>query len=186
MITKKQRKAILKSVIRFLKYRILHIDDSPHGIALGVALAFFIAYMPPVGIHILLLLPLCFLLRANKFVAITCVWISNPLTFIPIYYPNYLLGRWVLAIFRSSSGMDRSQAEAMFKSFLSAGRVMQDFHKAKFWRELGDFFMQVGLEMTIGGIIIGGIVAGCSYWVTYRTIVWYRLRHPHRHLRKDS
>ena len=97
MIAIKQRKKLLRPVINFIKYRVLHVDDSPHRIALGVSIGLFAAYLPPLGIHILAALILSFLLRANKFVAVTFVWLSNPFTFVFIYYPNYLMGRVAMA-----------------------------------------------------------------------------------------
>lgn len=36
------------------------------------------------------------LLRANKVVGLPLVWVSNPATFVPIFYPCYLIGRTIL------------------------------------------------------------------------------------------
>ncbi len=46
---RRRYKIVRRRVINFLKFRILHIDDSPHRIALGVALGLFTAYLPPLG-----------------------------------------------------------------------------------------------------------------------------------------
>jgi uncharacterized protein (DUF2062 family) len=40
-------------LIRFLEYKILHIEDTPHKISLGVALGLFIAWSPLLGLHFL-------------------------------------------------------------------------------------------------------------------------------------
>ncbi len=84
--------------IRQFKFRILHVEDSAHRIALAVALAVAIAWTPAVGLHLLIYLLLAWLCRANVLVGIPFILLSNPLTLIPIYYPNYLIGRAMLGI----------------------------------------------------------------------------------------
>lgn len=179
MLTKKQRQKIKESTIDFLKYRVLHVDDSAHRIALGIALGLLVAYMPPFGFHIVLVILLCSIFRANKFVALTFIWLSNPFTYVVLYYPNYLLGRRVLAFFRTPVEVEPSQISAMFNESLSFGRVMTGFYTSEFWRELGSFFVKIGFEMFTGGLIIGSIVAGLAYFTSYRLIDGYRRRHPH-------
>ena len=71
---------------RFVKYRILHVDDTPHRIALGVAIGMFVAWTPTIGFQMGLTVLLCALFRANKLVGVPLVWISNPLTIIPVYF----------------------------------------------------------------------------------------------------
>jgi len=84
--------------VRQFKFRILHVEDSAHRIALAVALAVAIAWTPAVGLHLLIYLLLAWLCRANVLVGIPFILLSNPLTLIPIYYPNYLIGRAMLGI----------------------------------------------------------------------------------------
>ena len=105
MITKEQRKTAYDKLVRVIKFRILHANDSPHRIALGVSLGLFLACMPIFGLHILIALLLCILLRANKLAALTCVWVSNPFTLVPIYYSDYYIGRAVLRVFSAGGGI---------------------------------------------------------------------------------
>lgn len=42
--------------------------------------------------------------RVNLPVAVACTWVSNPLTFVPIYYPAYKLGAFLLGIPHESPG----------------------------------------------------------------------------------
>ncbi|MCK5473761.1 MAG: DUF2062 domain-containing protein, partial [Planctomycetes bacterium] len=79
------------------------MNDTPHRIAMGTALGLFVAWTPVLGLHILMVLGLALLLRANKFVAIVFIWVNNPLTMAAIYYPSYLLGRTILQPFRSNA-----------------------------------------------------------------------------------
>ncbi|MBW2648067.1 MAG: DUF2062 domain-containing protein [Deltaproteobacteria bacterium] len=179
MLTKKQRQKTKERLVEFLKYRVLHVDDSTHRIALGLALGVFVAFTPPLGHHILLVILLCSIFRANKFVGLTFIWLSNPFTYVVLYYPNYLLGRGVLAFFGTAGEVEPARISAMFDESLSFDHVMTSFYTSEFWRELGSFFVKIGFEMFTGGLIIGSIVAGLAYFMGYRLIDGYRRRHPH-------
>ena len=88
---------VVKQTERFFIYRVLHVDDTPHRIALGVAVGVFVAWTPTVGFQMILTIFLAWLLRANKLVGVPFAWISNPFTLIPIYmWCNYNVGRLLL------------------------------------------------------------------------------------------
>ena len=63
-----------------LVHRVLGVDDSPHRIALGVAVAFFVAWTPTLGFQMVLAIALATVLRANKAVTVPIVWLTNPVT----------------------------------------------------------------------------------------------------------
>lgn len=71
---------------------IFEIKDSAHSIALGVAVGLWIAFTPTVGIQMTLSVIACTILRANILVAVAMCWVSNPITFVPMYYSYYKLG----------------------------------------------------------------------------------------------
>lgn len=74
----------------------LMLDDSSHRIALGAAIGMFIAMTPTVGIQMLLVLLLAVATRRwfrfNKVAALLMVYVSNPLTVVPIYWFSYKVG----------------------------------------------------------------------------------------------
>ncbi|MEQ9069058.1 MAG: DUF2062 domain-containing protein, partial [Gimesia chilikensis] len=75
---------------------ILMLDDSAHSIALGTAIGMFIALTPTVGIQMLLVVCVAFLTRPlfrfNQVASLITVYISNPLTIVPIYWFDYKVG----------------------------------------------------------------------------------------------
>ena len=93
--------------------------------------------MIPMPFQMLPAVVLCVYLRANIPLALICVWISNPLTWLPIYFANYLLGSYLL-------GMDTGVAD--WHSY--ALYVAQ--HIGKFWQPLY-------LGSIVGGILLGGL-----------------------------
>jgi len=165
-----------RPVLRFVKLRILHVDDSPERIARGLAVGLFIGYSPLMGIQMLLAWAAAALVRANKIVAVLCVWVSNPFTVIPIYYPSYLLGRWLIGLPQHKHQIEPEQLENLFVNTLSFYRMLTEFHTTAFWKDVSAVLMKVGLETFVGSVITGAVVAAVAYWLGYHGVVRYRRR----------
>jgi hypothetical protein len=170
--------------LRFLEYKILHIDDSPHKIALGLAIGLFIAWTPLLGLHLLIVIFLSMLLRANKFAGLVSVWVSNVFTFFIIYYPSYLIGKAVCTVFSYHSRLSGEEVSASFNQLFSPSNILTGFFTKQYWIQFWDLTKSIGLELWIGGFIIGGLVAVCSYVICYKLIMSHRAKNPHRRYRK--
>lgn len=166
----------LRPVLRFVKTRILHVQDSPERLARGIAIGVFMAWLPLFGLQIILSLFLAAILRANKVMAVLFTWISNPLTAVFIYYPAYRLGRFLLGVGRKKPEMDPEQIEDIFTETLSLEHVVTDFFTVDLWKQIHAFFLQIGLEMTIGGVLIGLVAATVSYFAFRSLILRFRNR----------
>ena len=173
----------LRPILRFVKFRILHVDDSPQRMARGIAAGFFVAYLPLLGLHLPLAFLLALLLRANKLLALIAVWICNPLTFVLIYYPCYRLGRFILPFFHQKPQVEPDQIQALLDQMRSLNYVLTHISTADYWRQVGSVCTTIGLETLIGGIILGAIVAKIGYWFSYYFIIGYRTR---KHNRKTA
>ena len=79
---------LANKIKRFFIYRVLGLNDTPHRIALGLAIGIFVTWTPTIGFQMVLTVVLSTLFRANKFVGVPFVWISNPLTVVAIYGPT--------------------------------------------------------------------------------------------------
>jgi hypothetical protein len=152
----------------FLVHRVLHVDDTPHRLALGVAIGIFVTWTPTIGFQMLLTVALAWLLRANKLVGIPFVWISNPLTLVPIYLPSYYLGRWLL-------GSDVPPPD--FGKVLSAGGGWLETLRT-WWSVTWHAF----LPLWIGSLLVALALGLLSYFAMYHTIVIYRRRRNVFHL----
>jgi len=166
----------LRPVLRFIKFRILHVDDSPERIARGIAVGVFIGYLPLMGIQMVLAWATAALFKANKVMAVLGAWISNPATAIIIYYPSYRLGRWLLGFTHYKPEIDPEQMEDLIETTLSFYRLLVEFHSMAFWKEVSSALMNIGLETFIGGTIIGLIAAKIAYWLSYYGVVNHRRR----------
>tara|TARA_B100000085_G_C18257095_1_gene396485 strand:- start:172 stop:615 length:444 start_codon:yes stop_codon:yes gene_type:complete len=70
----------------------LQQDGSPLFNAKGLAIGVFSGCFPFFGFQTLLGVFLAKIVRGNVFLAAVGTWISNPLTYIPLYYFNYKVG----------------------------------------------------------------------------------------------
>ncbi len=166
---------ILRAVNRFIEFRVLHIDDSPERIAGGVFAGILIAYTPLLGLHLLIGLAAAMVFRINKVATLSFVWISNVFTLIPIYYPSYLLGRKILNIFEKEPSMNQNELMRCLQVILREVDL-NSLIDIEFWQSLQYLFTRIGLELFIGGIIIGSIVAAIAYRFTARIITRHRKR----------
>ena len=173
-----------RPVLRFVKFRILHVDDSPQRIARGIAIGFFTAYLPVFGLHMLIALMLAWLLRANKVLAVLAVWICNPFTFLFIYYPAYRLGHLVLPFFKekpqTEAELELAQMQSLLNQTFSLDMMLPNLFDAAYWKQVASVFTQIGLETFIGGLILGILVALIGYRIAFYFIIGYRTRKQSR------
>lgn len=156
----------MRRLSRFLRYRVLHVDDTPHRIALGVAIGLFVTWTPTIGLQMVLALALCTLLRANKAVGLPFVWISNPLTILPIYYPSYALG---LSLIPGRQPKTWAHWNQMVREVFGSDLGWWD-RTVEFWR----FALDVAVPLWLGSLIMGTIIGVAAYSVTYRAVIRYR------------
>ncbi len=67
-------------------------EGTPGYRARGLAIGVFCGCFPLFGFQTLLGITLARLLRGNQFLAVSGTWISNPLTYVPLYWFNYRVG----------------------------------------------------------------------------------------------
>ena len=170
------KKSLYRQISFFAVHRILHTDDKPSRIALGVAIGMFIAWLPLIGLQMLLVLGLTFIFRANKVVGLPIVWISNPFTLGPIYYPSYLLGSVMLRL----PLVSMASLESRFAEFASLSWSLRI-------RECVDLlFGDIFYPTLIGSLVIGAPLAIATYFLTLRAVRRHRIKKIARRARKLS
>lgn len=138
------------------------IQDSPHRIALGMAVGLWVAWTPTVGLQTFIVLPIVWATRANPLAAILGIYLSNPLTFLPMYWVEYQVGAMfmsdtpTIAEFSQEPPENGQPGEPI--AFTNIG-----------W--------QMWIAMWIGGILLGIVTAIPGYFVTRWFIIKSRARH---------
>lgn len=150
-------------------YRVLHVDDTPHRIALGVAVGMFVAWTPTIGFQMVLTVLLATLLGANKLVGVPCAWISNPLTLVPIYYPNYRVGRWLLG----HKDVTPTFLDNIHVPIQTDGWLRYWIYQVQIWWSRT---WEVFLPLWLGSVVVGLVLGGAAYFV----IRWLVTRHRRR------
>ena len=150
-------KNLMARLERFFVYRVLHLDDTPHRIALGVAIGIFVAWTPTIPFQMVSTVALCWLFRANKLVGVPFVWISNPFTLVPIYGPNLLLGQWILG--------RRMGDFSAFDRALQCDGGFWDIARAWY-----DAIQPVFVELWLGSLIVATLLGIGTYFTLYRII----------------
>ncbi len=89
--TNPQKPSLLKRILKKL-VDIVRQKDTPHRIALGMALGIFVGILPLMGIQMTVVALIALPLRGNLKAAVAGVWISNPITFLPMYWGYYKFG----------------------------------------------------------------------------------------------
>lgn len=147
---------------RFFMVSLLHANDSPHRLALGFAVGIWVAFTPTYGIQLVLIPFMAWCLGGNKTIGLIPVWITNPLTIVPIYYYSYIIGAYAL-------GQDPKDARWSSLTVDQGGWVANFNH---YWQFIGSIFV----ELWVGCLFVATLLALISYYTVKFCIIRYRLR----------
>ena len=169
-------KKITSKLYRQLVLPIISSVDPVHQVAIGVAIGMFLGLTPTVGVQMYAAAILwaisryLFRYRFNLPVSMAMVWISNPITFVPMYYVflatgNALFSWWGIPFTELSFVVfeqrfaEISQQEGAWNVFVEGTRFL---------------VIELGYPMMIGSLLYaipGSIV---SYFLTVRYLTRFR------------
>ncbi len=151
--------------VGYISLRMRRIPDTPHRIALGVAIGIFMCFSPLFGIHIALSIAVAFALRANFVSAVAATFLVTPITLPFIAAACLKLGRYIMGIGESSGDI-----KAVMDSFWYAGDAIWKIVKSWFgfgeadYTGLTDFFADIFIPYLVGGTILGLVLGVASYF----------------------
>jgi uncharacterized protein len=88
----------MSSRVRRALQVLLHVEDTPHRIALAFGLGVWIAFSPLLGIHTLLALGIAFAFRLSRVAILLGAYINNPWTLGPLYLAGTVVGCAVMGV----------------------------------------------------------------------------------------
>lgn len=142
---------------------ILGIDDSAHSIALGTAIGMAVGMSPTVGIQMIIVVIVAFLTRPffhfNRMAGVLTVYVSNPLTIVPIYYFLYWVGTFFVA-----GDVTREDFE----------RVLEYDGLSGWWNAITNLFVEIGAPLLIGTAIVAPICGLVTYPAMRGLLYWFR------------
>ena len=173
--------------LRRLKRFIARASGTPHQIALGVAIGFFLGWLPVMGIQMGLAVALCGVLRCNPIVPLLPIWLTNPVTFLAVYGFNYQVGQWLIG------GKPRVVITGELKAILTFPDMAADvWSNPPLWlyswvaefirnvRVIVDRLFGMGVDIMaplwLGSAIVGLLLAIPSYYYTRWAVAKWRSR----------
>ena len=88
-------------------------EGSPYQRACGFGLGVFSACFPFFGLQTLIGIFLAKIFNANRLLAALGTWISNPITYLPLYFFNYRIGSFFLDEEETSLGLSHITKNAL-------------------------------------------------------------------------
>ncbi|MEE8170423.1 MAG: DUF2062 domain-containing protein [Phycisphaerae bacterium] len=163
-----------RRVRRVVAHRILHLNDTPHRIALGVFLGFLVGWTPTLGLQVLIFLAVAAIVRANKISGLLPIMLTNPITAIPVYYLNWRIGRFVTGGNMTDNPDQFAAIEKLFGQAPGLSDVFRRLFEAEFWSTVVALFPQFGLELWVGCLVVGLVTGGLGYAETYYGVARFR------------
>lgn len=81
-----------RRTIRYFKYRLIRLQDSPSKISRGICAGACVSFTPLPGTHFIQAAILAYLMRGNILAALIATWVGNPWTFPGMWYASYVVG----------------------------------------------------------------------------------------------
>ena len=135
---------LVKRIRKFISW-LWNQEGSPYQRALGLSVGIFSGCFPFFGFQTLMGVFLARILKGNTILAALGTWISNPFTYVPLYYFNYRVG----------------------SIFLNAGNDVVDFSHvttSKLWFQGWYLSSRLIIGSTCVGLVIGIICGLCLYF----------------------
>ena len=148
---------------RLMAHDLWHINR--RSISLGTAVGLFCAYLP-IPFESIVAAFAAIWLRANVPLSVGLVFISNPLTWIPLYWPGYLVGSALL------------------------GEPTRSYEKLTM--EWGGWANETYFTLFVGCLIVGTVMAPISYfvvqllWRLHVVAAWRERRRKRKEIKKKS
>ena len=138
----KRKSSLWKRKLRYLYLRLIRLRSTTPAIARGLAVGVFAGLFPFFGAQTIFGLVLAMAVRGNKLTAAVGTWISNPLTYVPIYVFNFNVGQLILGTNNLSTDVDWTSSEEL----LHAGWTF-------------------GITLILGCAVVGAIAGILSYFL---------------------
>lgn len=142
----------LQRRFRLIYLKLLRLRGKPEVVAKGLAVGILAGCFPFFGLQSLIGIFLATISRGSKVAALAATWISNPLTYVPLYIFNYKIGKLLLGT------QDTNLPPLDLESFTA-------------FKELGSTF---AITLLTGSFVVGMILSVIVYF--YSLAILERLR----------
>jgi uncharacterized protein (DUF2062 family) len=184
MFSGRRLKYLLRRFLRMLGKS----TGSAHQIALGIGIGFFIAWLPIVGIQMVVAVIVCHFAKANKIVPIFPIWLTNPVTIIPVYSFNYWVG-WKIVGGPPLTDLVVVLGKMVEHHDSAADVSWFEMKWAGIKQAMGELLAMgwdMQLPLWLGCAIVGAALALPSYYLTYHFVESFRKAVTHKKQRRQD
>jgi uncharacterized protein len=125
---------------------LLHVEDTPHRIALSFAIGVWIAFFPIWGIHTAMALGVAFLFRLSRAAMLIGAYVNNPWTMAPLYTAGTVVGCLLLGV--STGGLTSLDWRLGWRAFFA---TLLETLRPYLW------------PFVLGNLALGAVAASLSY-----------------------
>ena len=149
--------------LKYFRYRLLRMRGSPHFLAMGLATGVFAAFVPVIGIQIVIAAALAYLLRGSVGVAALGTFVAMPATYPMIWVASYWVGTTLIG---TSHAYDHAAvvagADRLLEAALSGSHDAVVRSTAALW--------PLYHPMLVGGFALGLVAGGSAYYIALRLV----------------
>lgn len=150
-----QRRHAWRRQLRYIYVRFIRMRGSSRAIARGLAAGVFAGWFPLFGLQTIMGVAIAIAIQGNKIMAAAGTWVSNPLTYAPIYYFNFRVGEVIV----QSLG---------FELDIPSLDELQDFTQSSTLPQFQEV-LSIGVDFTVtlflGCVVTGMISAVLAYFL---------------------
>ncbi len=147
---------------RYFYLRFMRLREQPEQLARGLAAGVFAGLFPLFGLQTIIGIAIALRIGGNPLMAAAGTWVSNPLTYVPIYAFNYNVGRWLLGV-RDTDPF---------------GNTVESYQN---WLAMGT---DVALALFLGCFVVGCVCSVLSYTIGLPLITQIQQRYYNRQQKK--
>jgi len=150
---------------------IVRLETTPHAVGLGLAMGVFVAFLPILGVQMLLAGMIAWVGRANVGAALLGTWAGNPITWPMMWVASYLIG---ISLLGEAGAMTVDELQRTLVRLRATPPetvgwlTMIDGAKTMLWPILKPLFA--------GGLVLGLIFGGALYFIGRRAAEAFRTR----------
>lgn len=151
--------------------KILGLNDTPHSIAMGVAIGMFVAFTPTIPLQMTISFFIAWAMRVNKAASLPPAWVTNPVTAPPVFFAEYLTGVYLMKMLgmnidvvgkdKFAKGMDAILALDLFKPTEMFPQILDLIVKT--WDKIGP-------PLLVGSLIWSTIIGIAFYFITSKYV----------------
>jgi uncharacterized protein (DUF2062 family) len=152
--------------LRYFYYRFVRMRGSSAAIARGLAAGVFAGCFPLFGLQTIMGVAIAAICKGNKLMAAAGTWISNPFTYVPIYFFNFRFGQWLLSLGQETPKVAELES-------LQALVTEPSLESIRASLATGTVF---AANLFVGSFVVGLVCAICAYFAGLWGIRYMRHR----------